>query len=94
LSKPISPEGGVDTHNIHNSMSTTPHEELGDVAFRNLRKFITLLFTYQYQQNIREKISMKSPYSGADPGFQVRGGALKKNCAERREARIFLGYFV
>ena len=58
------------------------------------RKFITLLFTYQYQQNIREKISMKSPYSGADPGFQVRGGALKKNCAERREARIFLGYFV
>jgi hypothetical protein len=32
--------------------------------------------------------------SGADPGFQVRGGALKKNCAERREARKFLGYFV
>jgi hypothetical protein len=31
---------------------------------------------------------------GADPGFQVRGGALKKNCAERREARKFLGYFV
>ena len=25
--------------------------------------------------------------SGADPGFQVRGGgALKKKCAERREA--------
>ena len=36
--------------------------------------------------------------SGADLGFQVRGGgggsALKKNCAERREARTFLGYFV
>ena len=32
--------------------------------------------------------------SGADPGFQARGGALKKNCAERREARTFLGYFV
>ena len=32
--------------------------------------------------------------SGADPGFQVRGWALKKNCAERREARKFLGYFV
>ena len=31
---------------------------------------------------------------GADPGFQVRGGALKKNCAERREARKLLGYFV
>jgi hypothetical protein len=27
-------------------------------------------------------------------GFQVRGGALKKKCAERREARKFLGYFV
>ena len=27
-------------------------------------------------------------------GFQVRGGALKKNCAERREARKYLGYFV
>ena len=33
--------------------------------------------------------------AGADPGFQVRGGgALKKNCAERREARKILGYFV
>ena len=33
--------------------------------------------------------------AGADPGFQVRGGAhLKKNCAERREARKFLGYYV
>jgi hypothetical protein len=31
---------------------------------------------------------------GADPGFQVREGALKKNCAERREARKCLGYFV
>jgi hypothetical protein len=32
--------------------------------------------------------------AGADPGFQVRGGGLKKNCAERREARNFFGYFV
>ena len=33
--------------------------------------------------------------TAADPGFQVRGGgALKKNCTERREARTFLGYFV
>ena len=31
---------------------------------------------------------------GADPGFQVRGGALKQICAERRKARKFLGYFV
>jgi hypothetical protein len=27
---------GVDMYNIHNSMSTTPQEELGDVAFRSL----------------------------------------------------------
>ena len=33
--------------------------------------------------------------AGADPGFQVRGGGhTYKNCAERREARKFLGYFV
>ena len=31
---------------------------------------------------------------GADPGFQGRRGALKKNCPERREALKFLGYFV
>jgi hypothetical protein len=32
--------------------------------------------------------------TGADPEFQVRGGALKQNCAERREARNFFVYFV
>ena len=33
--------------------------------------------------------------AGADPGFQVRGGGhIKKNCAEWREARKILGYFV
>ena len=32
-------------------------------------------------------------HSGADRGFQVRGAHLK-NCAERREARNVLGYFV
>ena len=32
--------------------------------------------------------------TGTDPGFQAKGGALKKNCAEWREARKFLGYFV
>ena len=34
------------------------------------------------------------PVPGADPGFQARGGALKKNRAERREAQNCLGYFV
>ena len=33
-------------------------------------------------------------WAGADPGFQVRGGELKKNCAEWREVRKILGYFV
>ena len=32
-------------------------------------------------------------YSWADPGFQVRGGAIKKNCTERKEARIFFWVF-
>ena len=33
--------------------------------------------------------------SGADPGFQVRGGGRTlKNCAERMEAQKCLGYFV
>jgi hypothetical protein len=31
--------------------------------------------------------------TGADPGFQVRGAHLK-NCAEWREARKCVGYFV
>jgi hypothetical protein len=39
-------------------------------------------------------ITWVSIVTGADPGFQARGGALKKNCAEWREARKFLGYFV
>jgi hypothetical protein len=32
--------------------------------------------------------------TGADPGFQVRGGRTSNICAERKEARKFLGYFV
>jgi hypothetical protein len=52
-----------------------------------------------YQTNTLSCIFMCSSLkqqseSGADPGFQVRGSALKKNSAERREARQFLGYFV
>ena len=40
------------------------------------------------QSNITNRCS-----SGADPGFQVRGRTLK-NCAERRDARNFFGYFL
>ena len=38
--------------------------------------------------------SIRKELAWADPGFQVRGGALKKDCVERREARKILGYFV
>jgi hypothetical protein len=34
-----------------------------------------------------EWIMKTVPNAGADPGYQVKGDALKKNCAERREAR-------
>ena len=33
-------------------------------------------------------------YSGADPGFQVRGGALKKIAPSGGRRENFLGYFV
>jgi hypothetical protein len=37
----------------------------------------------------------KRVIAGADPGFQAKGvGRTYKNCAERREALKFLGYFV
>ena len=32
--------------------------------------------------------------AGADPGFQDRGDALKKNYGERREVQNFWGYFM
>ena len=44
--------------------------------------------------NRKQEVDMEGKHSsGADPGFQVRGGALKKNCAERREARKYFGVF-
>jgi hypothetical protein len=42
---------------------------------------------------LAQLLLMNQPSTGADPGFQVRGAHIK-NCAERRESRIFLGYFV
>jgi hypothetical protein len=45
----------------------------------------------EYVENIWVFSHLKS---GADPGFQVRGAHLKKNCAERREEVKMLGYFV
>ena len=51
-----------------------------------------------FTNNIEESVNTIAniPVSGADPGFQVRGGGGRnlKNCAERREARKCLGYFV
>ena len=46
------------------------------------------------QQSVDRHFAPLGHITGADPGFQVRGGALKKNCAELREARKLLGYFV
>ena len=37
---------------------------------------------------------MSTSTTGADLGFQVRGGAHLKNCAEQKEARKLWGYFV
>ena len=51
-------------------------------------------FTQVKQTVFRKLHCVHVYYAGADPGFQVRGGALKKNCAELREALKFLGYFV
>ena len=53
---------------------------------------IMWLYFYFASQCILYQLNMYK--SGVDPGFQVRGGALKKNCAERRETRKYLGYFV
>jgi hypothetical protein len=47
-----------------------------------------------YNMTRRISVLRSARLPGADPGFQVRGGALKKNCAERREALKMLGYFV
>ena len=44
-----------------------------------------------YSSDILMIFSTQTP--GADPGFQVRGRTWK-NCAEWREVRKFLGYFV
>ena len=52
------------------------------------------IYVYSYIYICTTEIAGYMYNTGADPGFQVRGGTLKKNCAERREARNFLGYFV
>jgi hypothetical protein len=39
-------------------------------------------------------LNIRSQIQGRIQDFKLRGGALKKNCAERREARKFLGYFL
>jgi hypothetical protein len=50
-------------------------------------------FIYRIPFSVTKDTKLQD-FQGADPGFQVRGAHLKKNCAERREARKFLGYFV
>jgi hypothetical protein len=48
----------------------------------------TPLIYFLYLNRCRQRLTIfQQITTWADPGFQVRGGALKKNCAERREAR-------
>jgi hypothetical protein len=56
--------------------------------------FFSQSFFIFYEFMIMPMIIFGRYYSGEDPEFQVMGDALKKICAERREARNFLGYFV
>jgi hypothetical protein len=59
-----------------------------------LKSYLSLVSLYWYVAAWTIWWSLWRAYAKADPGFQVRGGALKKNCAEQREMRTFLGYFV
>ena len=58
------------------------------IVINGIMIFVIAIFIYRLAHRERGKCT------GTDPGFQVRGGALKKNSAERREARTFLVYFV
>jgi hypothetical protein len=53
-----------------------------------------LFSRYLTLQQQKSEVVTSKLYAGADPGFQVRGGAHLKNCAERREARNLFGYNV
>jgi hypothetical protein len=73
----------------------------GQPIVQQVTKLVNCIFENHYlPSNLKSGISYPEhkngviPCSGADPGFQVRGGILEKNCAERREARKFWGYFV
>jgi hypothetical protein len=65
-------------------------EKLNDLEFKNTIQVHDLV----WQSGVPNYLGCRISVPGADPGFQVRGGALKKNCTERREARKFVGYFV
>ena len=60
------------------------------IQHSTLRLFADDSIIYKQIKNKEDVInSNKISMPGADPGFQVRGGALKKNCAEQRKARTF-----
>ena len=68
-----------------------------DLKQPTLRHHVILLIIIGGMSEIRthnlsgDKHWLHRTNSGADPGFQVRGGVFKKNRAERREARKFWG---
>jgi hypothetical protein len=76
--QPATPKSGEDPGGAPGAL---PPKIGKDMIF--LRKMVYSYLTWR-----------NTPLPGADLGFQVRGGRTLKNCAERREARKFLGYFV
>ena len=50
-----------------------------------------MVFAKLLQENYLKIFFRTFPYVGADPGFQVRGGALKKNAPSGRRREKFWG---
>jgi hypothetical protein len=66
-------------------------------------KFLGFIFSWNIKENqiqlliiVLNYAQIKITHSNQEriQDFKLGGGALKKNCAERREAQNFLGYFV
>jgi hypothetical protein len=66
LPKPILPEGGVDTHNIHNSMSTTPLKYMHTVRMAAIRDYSLGWVNYDEQYRLRKATSPSSSWGVVD----------------------------
>ena len=69
-----------------------------DKKEEEIEKYNFLTFFLQFVGNYTKRSNADhdmQAMQGRIQDFKLGGGdAFKKNCAERREARIFLGYFV